>query len=198
MSIASVALLKPKFKAICDCRQRNFSQPIVQHKQSRKNFSESQVGSSLNNNNNNINSKSPFRSSYKVLCFLSLALIASNRNRSRVLYPKLYFDNLIRYCSKPLFKTHLYVFVFLKKFFKIVERDRAGECPMYRGKFWQRERREMERVETRNRWYEKGGYETVMFVDATPNGELAAECKKVLKSSELKIRVVEGSGQSVS
>ena len=36
-----------------------------------------------------------------------------------------------------------------------------------------------------------------MFIDATPNGELAAECKKALKSSELKIRVVERSGQSL-
>ena len=83
------------------------------------------------------------------------------------------------------------------KFEKIVERDRTGKCPMYRGKFWQRERREKEKAEKKNRWYEKGGYETVMFVDATPNGELAAECKKALKSSELKIRVVERSGQSL-
>ena len=36
-----------------------------------------------------------------------------------------------------------------------------------------------------------------MFVDATPNGELAAECKKTLTSSELKVRVVERSGQSL-
>ena len=68
---------------------------------------------------------------------------------------------------------------------------------MYRGEFWQRERREAEKAEKRNRWYEKGGYETAMFIDATPNGELAAECKKALKSSELKIRVVERSGQSL-
>ena len=53
------------------------------------------------------------------------------------------------------------------------------------------------KAEKKNRWYEKGGYETVMFVDATPNGELAAECKKALKSSELKIRVVERSGKSL-
>ena len=83
------------------------------------------------------------------------------------------------------------------KFEKIIERDRTGKCPMYRGKFWQRERREAEKAEKKNRWYEKGGYETVMFIDATPNGELAAECKKALKSSELKIRVVERSGQSL-
>ena len=84
-----------------------------------------------------------------------------------------------------------------RKFDKIVERDITGECPMYRGKFWDRERREMEKMEKRNKWYERGGYETVMFVDATPNGELAAECKKALKDSELGIRVVERSGKSI-
>ena len=48
----------------------------------------------------------------------------------------------------------------------------------------------MEKTEKENRWYEKGGYETVMFVDATPNGELAAECKKALKSAEQKIKLL--------
>ena len=51
-----------------------------------------------------------------------------------------------------------------RKFDKIVERDKTGECPMYRGKFWQHERREMQKIERKNSWYEKGGYETVMFV----------------------------------
>ena len=50
------------------------------------------------------------------------------------------------------------------------------------------------RRQKKNRWYEKGGYETVMFVDATPSGELAAECKKALESSELNIQAVERSG----
>ena len=35
-TIASVALLTPIFKEICDCRQRKFSQPVIQHKQSHK------------------------------------------------------------------------------------------------------------------------------------------------------------------
>ena len=47
-------------------------------------------------------------------------------------------------------------------------------------------RREIELAEKRNRWYEKEGYKTVLFVDATTNGELAAECNKILKSAKLK------------
>ncbi len=49
----------------------------------------------------------------------------------------------------------------------------------------------MEKIEERNTCYEKGGYETVMFVDATPNRESAKACEKALKDSKLKIRVVE-------
>ena len=55
------------------------------------------------------------------------------------------------------------------------------------GRIRQHERRESEKVVKRNRGYKKRGYETVIFVAATLNGEIAAEGKKVLKSSELKI-----------
>ena len=35
-TIASVVSLTPKFKAICDCRQRKFSQSVIQNKESHK------------------------------------------------------------------------------------------------------------------------------------------------------------------
>ena len=47
-----------------------------------------------------------------------------------------------------------------------------------------------DRIKNRNSY-------VVMFADATPNGKLAVQCKRTLKSSELKIRVVERSGQSL-
>ena len=68
---------------------------------------------------------------------------------------------------------------------------------MYRGKFWQRRERDRGKLEKKNSWYEKGGCETVMFVEATPNEELAKACKIALKESELKIRVVERAGKSL-
>ena len=70
-----------------------------------------------------------------------------------------------------------------RRFEKIIEKDQKGECPMYRGKFWERRRREQEKIHKKRTWYTKGGYETVLFVDATPNGELAKECQKILKES---------------
>ena len=52
-------------------------------------------------------------------------------------------------------------------------------------------------MEKRRSWYKKGGYDTVFFVDATPDQELANKCREIFKKSELKIKVIERSGQSV-
>eukprot|EP00794_Sanderia_malayensis_P004077 gene4077-4631_t len=78
---------------------------------------------------------------------------------------------------------------------KIVENDNNGICPMYRGKFWNRLERVEERCRKRNTWFEKGDYETLLFVDATPGSQLAKECRKIMKAAELKIKVIERSGK---
>ena len=41
----------------------------------------------------------------------------------------------------------------------------------------------------------KGGFQTVLFVDATPRSELGERCRGILKEAELKIKVVERSGK---
>ena len=84
-----------------------------------------------------------------------------------------------------------------RKFDNIIEKDRKGECPMYRSKSWERGRRDREKAEKKKTWYAKGGFETVLFVDSTPNSELAKQCQKALREAELKIRVVERAGQSI-
>ena len=84
-----------------------------------------------------------------------------------------------------------------KVFENIVERDRIGECPMYRGKFWQRKERDKAKLHNKYKWYEKGGHETVMFIEATPNEQLAKTCRRALKEAGLKIRVVERAGKSI-
>ena len=82
-----------------------------------------------------------------------------------------------------------------QKYNKIVDNDISGKCPMYRGKFWNRQVRDEEKSKKRNTWFAKGGFETVLFVDATPRSELAKECRGILKEAELKIKVVEKSGK---
>ena len=42
-----------------------------------------------------------------------------------------------------------------RRFEKIIERDRKGECPMYRRKFWERRQREQEKINKKRTWYTK-------------------------------------------
>ena len=86
----------------------------------------------------------------------------------------------------------------LAKFGKITERAKRGEVSLYRSKFWNREEREKAKKDKRENWYKKGDCETVLFVDATPNGTLADSFRKVLKTAGLScIRVIERSGNSL-
>ena len=78
-----------------------------------------------------------------------------------------------------------------------VERDRVGQCPLYRSKFWQRRERDKRNIDKRYNWYKRGGHETVMFVEATPNEQLAKAYRKALREASLKIRVVERAGKSM-
>ena len=82
-----------------------------------------------------------------------------------------------------------------QKYKRIVDNCNNGKCPMYRGKFWNRQTRDEERSKKRNKWFAKGDFETVLFMDATPRSELAKECRNIMKEAELKIRVVERSGK---
>ena len=68
---------------------------------------------------------------------------------------------------------------------------------MYRGKFWQRKDRDKAKLDKKYKWHEKGDHETVMFVEATPNEQLAKTCRRALKEAKLKSRVVERAGKSI-
>ena len=82
-----------------------------------------------------------------------------------------------------------------QKYKKIVNNDKDGKRPMYCGKFWNRQIRDEEKSKKRSTWFTKGGFETVLFVDATPRSELAKECRGILQDAELKIKVLERSGK---
>ena len=84
-----------------------------------------------------------------------------------------------------------------KKYREAVKREKEGKEPMYRPKNWNRKERERVKRMKRNTWYSRGGDETVMFVDATPGSSMAKEIRNVLKTCNLKIKVVERSGQTL-
>ena len=72
-----------------------------------------------------------------------------------------------------------------------------GERPMYRGKFWNMNQRIKDKEMKKHQWYSKAGYLTTMFVDATINNELATEIEKHLKECDIKIKVLEKSGETI-
>ena len=84
-----------------------------------------------------------------------------------------------------------------RRYETILENDKNGIIPMYRGKFWHLQERTKEKREKADNWYRKGGFDTVMFVDATPGEKLANECRTIIGKAGLKIRVVEKAGTSV-
>ena len=69
--------------------------------------------------------------------------------------------------------------------------------PNVQGKCWQRNERDKAKLGKKHRWYEKGGHETVMFIEATPNEQLAKTCRRALKEAGLRNRVVERAGKSL-
>ena len=80
---------------------------------------------------------------------------------------------------------------------KILSQDEKGEKPLYRPKEWNRIEREKNRRAKKGTWFKKGGYESVVFIPATPKSELKKKYENEIKKTDLKIRVVEKSGRSL-
>ena len=72
-----------------------------------------------------------------------------------------------------------------------------GTRPFYRPREWQREERSKAKRQKQLNWYKKGGYDSVIFVPATPNSELQKKYSDEVTKSGLKIRIVERAGKSI-
>ena len=73
----------------------------------------------------------------------------------------------------------------------------SGSRPLYRPREWQRDERNRSKRDKQLNWYKKGGYESVIFVPATPNSELQKKYSNEVTKSGLKIRIVERAGKSI-
>ena len=73
-----------------------------------------------------------------------------------------------------------------------------GDRPLYRTREWQENERRRSKRDKQVNWYKKGGYESVIFVPATPNSELQKKYSDEVSKSGLKIRIVERAGKSKS
>ena len=75
--------------------------------------------------------------------------------------------------------------------------DADGSRPLYRPKGWNREERVKEMRSKKDDWYKRGGYESVVFVPATPKSALQKIYREALSGSGLRVRVVERAGHTV-
>ena len=66
--------------------------------------------------------------------------------------------------------------------------------PISRPNNWRKEERRREREINKKAWYKKGGYESVMFIPATPKGELKKSYQQEIRKSGFKIKVIEKAG----
>ena len=82
----------------------------------------------------------------------------------------------------------------LKAYNCMIELDASGEQPLYRPKEWKRLERAQERRGKRESWYRKGGFDTVIFVPATPGFQLKSRYIEEIEGAGFKIKVVEQSG----
>ena len=76
----------------------------------------------------------------------------------------------------------------------MIELDASGEQPLYRPRKWKRLERAQERRGKRESWYRKGGFDTLIFVPATPGSQLKNRYIEEIEGAGFKIKVVEQSG----
>ena len=87
----------------------------------------------------------------------------------------------------------------LNAYDRIREKDERGEVPMYRPRNWNKEEREEEKKRKKSNWFrgKEGKNESVLFVPATPGGELKKKYQEVIGAAEVKIAVVEVPGTTM-
>ena len=85
----------------------------------------------------------------------------------------------------------------LKAYNHLVELDASSEQPLYRPREWRRLERAQERRKKRESWYRTGGFNTEIFVAATPESQLKDPYVREIKDAAFKIKVVEQSGKTL-
>ena len=78
----------------------------------------------------------------------------------------------------------------------MLQEHQDNKTPLYRSKHWKKDERYDEKLRKKRDWYKQGGFDSVMFVDATPGGELMKTFETIIREVELPIRIVERSGNS--
>ena len=69
--------------------------------------------------------------------------------------------------------------------------------PIHRPKNWQRMQRIDAKEKKEKNWYKQGGFDSVLFVQSTPNSQLKKAYDHAIRNSGLRIRVVERTGRTL-
>ena len=84
-----------------------------------------------------------------------------------------------------------------KAFQTTEEKENLGTRPINRTKDWRRNKQEEQKLIKKRMWYKNGGFDSVLFVPSTPNGELKNAYQREIMKSGHRIKVVEKSGTTL-
>ena len=83
----------------------------------------------------------------------------------------------------------------LSRYRNLVKLAESGSRPLYRGASWKKQQRSIGKELKKKRWY--GDSLAVLFVQPTPGSILKLEIEQIMKTSGMKVRVVERGGRTV-
>ena len=85
----------------------------------------------------------------------------------------------------------------IKAFRHLIIQATEGIRPINRPRNWNKEERERQKKEKKTRWYKRDGFESVMFIPATPDGKLRKIYQQKVTEKGFLIKVVEMLGKKV-
>ena len=85
----------------------------------------------------------------------------------------------------------------IKAYRKMEKNDKEGYIPLHRTREWRKNDREKSKALKKDSWFKKGGNESVIFVPATPKGELKKKMQGRINESDMKIKVIEKTGCTI-
>ena len=80
---------------------------------------------------------------------------------------------------------------------KMKENDEKKIIPLHRPRKWKQQEREEKKRHKRENWYRRGGNDSVVFIPATPRGELKKRLMKKIQDTNVKLKIVEKNGTTV-
>ena len=80
---------------------------------------------------------------------------------------------------------------------KIIKAYEEGKRPLYRTREWRNKEKSDDGRMKKVNWYQKGNWESIIFIPATPNSVLKKEMESKIRQTNIKIKVVEKAGTSL-